>query len=242
MDTVKIDRSFVSQVDTSHHHRVLVEATIRVASSLGMSTVAEGIETEGQAAVIRELGCANGQGYLFSRPLLAQDLVHWLQNANLPAGGRNIASTADNSVPVVRPVLGQIEQSDTSGASGASDISDTSGISDTSDTSGTPLRQRVESLRLAARTRHTVRLVYVDLQGRRDESTVRPLACHDDGSVWTLAAWSEASAGFHNFRVDHIAEMHVLDAPFQDEPGKTLADLFRQIETEMGERDSSIDA
>jgi diguanylate cyclase (GGDEF)-like protein len=45
VDTIKIDRSFVSQADSSRHHRVLVEATIRVAHSLGMSTVAEGIET-----------------------------------------------------------------------------------------------------------------------------------------------------------------------------------------------------
>jgi predicted signal transduction protein with EAL and GGDEF domain len=56
VDTVKIDRSFVSKADTSHHHRVLIEATVRVAGSLGMSTVAEGIETEAQAAVVRQLG------------------------------------------------------------------------------------------------------------------------------------------------------------------------------------------
>jgi diguanylate cyclase (GGDEF)-like protein len=78
VDTVKIDRSFVCQADTSHHHRVLIEATVRVAHSLGMGTVAEGIETEAQAAVVRTLQCEKGQGYLFSRPLLADDLVHWI--------------------------------------------------------------------------------------------------------------------------------------------------------------------
>jgi diguanylate cyclase (GGDEF)-like protein len=78
VDTVKIDRSFVSQSATSHHHRVLVEATVRVANSLGMNTVAEGIETAAQAAVVRELGCDKGQGYLFSRPLSADDIVQWL--------------------------------------------------------------------------------------------------------------------------------------------------------------------
>ena len=76
VDTVKIDRSFVSLVDTSAHHRVLIEATIRVARSLGMRTVAEGIETDEQAAVIRELGCDKGQGYLFSRPVTGDELVH----------------------------------------------------------------------------------------------------------------------------------------------------------------------
>jgi diguanylate cyclase (GGDEF)-like protein len=77
VDTVKIDRSFVSQADTSRHHRVLIEATIRVADSLGMGTVAEGIETEAQAGVLRQLGCHKGQGYLFAKPLAASDLEHW---------------------------------------------------------------------------------------------------------------------------------------------------------------------
>jgi len=78
VDVVKIDRSFVSQADTSLHHRVLVEATVRVAHSLGMQTVAEGIETPAQAAVVCELLCDKGQGYLFSKPLLPEDLAQWL--------------------------------------------------------------------------------------------------------------------------------------------------------------------
>jgi diguanylate cyclase (GGDEF)-like protein len=78
VDTVKIDRSFVCQADTSHHHRVLIEATVKVAQSLGMNTVAEGIETEAQAAAVRAQACAKGQGYLFSRPLASSDLLAWL--------------------------------------------------------------------------------------------------------------------------------------------------------------------
>jgi diguanylate cyclase (GGDEF)-like protein len=78
VDTVKIDRSFVCQADTSHHHRVLIEATVKVAQSLGMNTVAEGIETEAQAAAVRAQACAKGQGYLFSRPLTSDDLLAWL--------------------------------------------------------------------------------------------------------------------------------------------------------------------
>ena len=78
VDTVKIDRSFVCQADTSHHHRVLIEATVKVAQSLGMSTVAEGIETEAQAAAVRAQLCAKGQGYLFSRPLTSSALLDWL--------------------------------------------------------------------------------------------------------------------------------------------------------------------
>ncbi len=85
VDVVKIDRSFTSQVDTSLHHRVLVQATVMVAGSLGMSTVVEGVETEAQAALVRQLGCDKGQGYLFSRPLEAQALGAWLLQASVPA-------------------------------------------------------------------------------------------------------------------------------------------------------------
>ena len=78
VDTVKIDRSFVSRSAISHHHRVLIDATVRVAHSLGMNTVAEGIETVAQAAVVRELGCDKAQGYLYSRPMEASALATWL--------------------------------------------------------------------------------------------------------------------------------------------------------------------
>ncbi|HEX8602157.1 MAG TPA: bifunctional diguanylate cyclase/phosphodiesterase [Pseudoduganella sp.] len=79
VDTVKIDRSFVSQSETSQHHRVLIEATVKVAQSLGMSTVAEGIETAEQATVVRTLKCDKGQGYLYSRPLPQDALADWLR-------------------------------------------------------------------------------------------------------------------------------------------------------------------
>jgi len=79
VDTVKIDRSFVCKADTSYHHQVLIEATVKVASSLGMNTVAEGIETEAQAAAVRAQHCAKGQGYLYSRPLPTEALVAWVK-------------------------------------------------------------------------------------------------------------------------------------------------------------------
>ena len=80
VDTIKIDRSFVDEAATSAHHRVLIEATVRVAKSLHMSTVAEGIETRAQADLVRELGCEKGQGYYFSKPLSIEDLRKWLGN------------------------------------------------------------------------------------------------------------------------------------------------------------------
>ena len=78
VDTVKIDRSFVKHAQTVEYHRVLIEATIRVARTLGMTTVAEGIETEGQAALMLALQCDRGQGFLYSRPLEAAALEDWV--------------------------------------------------------------------------------------------------------------------------------------------------------------------
>jgi diguanylate cyclase (GGDEF)-like protein/PAS domain S-box-containing protein len=76
---VKVDRSFVSQAEASAYHRVLIEATIRMAQTLGLGTVAEGIETPEQAALMATLGCDKGQGYLYSRPLEAVALTQWVQ-------------------------------------------------------------------------------------------------------------------------------------------------------------------
>ena len=63
---------------TVEYHRVLIEATIRVARTLGMVTVAEGIETEGQAQLMHELQCDYGQGYLFARPMNGDEIPQWL--------------------------------------------------------------------------------------------------------------------------------------------------------------------
>ena len=95
-------------------------------------------------------------------------------------------------------------------------------------------RQRLETLRVAAEARHKLAICYVDLKERRSDRVVRPLGCFYWGSVWTLAAWCESREGFRNFRVDRIPTVQVLDERFRDEPGKTLADLFRQVENERG--------
>jgi predicted DNA-binding transcriptional regulator YafY len=95
-------------------------------------------------------------------------------------------------------------------------------------------RARLETLRVATESRHALRLVYVDLKEQRSERVVRPLGCFYWGAVWTLATWCESRDGFRNFRVDRIAQVEVLDRRFRDEPGKTLADLFRQVEAEHG--------
>jgi len=103
-------------------------------------------------------------------------------------------------------------------------------------------RRRLETLRVAAEGRNIIRIAYVDLQERRSERVVRPLGCFYWSAVWTLAAWCETRDGFRNFRVDRIERVDVLDERFRDEAGKTLADLFRMVENERSERDTSTDA
>lgn len=87
VDVVKIDRSFVTLAETSPHHGVLIEATVRVAQSLQMTTVAEGIETAGQAALLQGAGCDYGQGYLFAKPMPADEATRWLLQLNARHAG-----------------------------------------------------------------------------------------------------------------------------------------------------------
>nr|WP_315466105.1 EAL domain-containing protein [uncultured Rhodoferax sp.] len=79
VNSIKIDRSFVNLLDQSEYHRVLIEATLRVAATLRLGTVAEGIETAEQAAQMAAMGCQKGQGYWFGRPMDPADLVDWIR-------------------------------------------------------------------------------------------------------------------------------------------------------------------
>ena len=69
IDLLKIDRSFVDGLGRESGDSAIVEAVISMARALGIGVVAEGVETEEQAALLRELGCPLAQGFLFSRPL-----------------------------------------------------------------------------------------------------------------------------------------------------------------------------
>ena len=93
-------------------------------------------------------------------------------------------------------------------------------------------RQRLEVLRVATEARRKLRIDYLDAKAQTSQRTVRPLGSFYWGAVWTLAAWCETRVGIRSFRVDRIQALQVLDERFRDEPGKTLADLFRRIESE----------
>jgi EAL domain-containing protein (putative c-di-GMP-specific phosphodiesterase class I) len=66
-DTLKIDRSFVSRIDTSQKNVEIVRTILSLAHALGMAAVGEGVETEGQAAQLQILKCDSAQGFWFSR-------------------------------------------------------------------------------------------------------------------------------------------------------------------------------
>jgi len=75
IDVLKIDQSFVSDIGTDEDDTTIVSAVITLAHSLRMKVVAEGVETEAQAAFLKDRGCDMSQGYWHSRPLPADDLL-----------------------------------------------------------------------------------------------------------------------------------------------------------------------
>ena len=90
----------------------------------------------------------------------------------------------------------------------------------------------VQTLREAVQGRNKIFIQYLDLSDKPSERTLRPLGCFYWGKVWTLSAWCELRNDFRGFRIDRIAAFKVLPERFRQEPGKTLADLLRQVEAE----------
>jgi EAL domain-containing protein (putative c-di-GMP-specific phosphodiesterase class I) len=78
-DKIKIDRSFIHDVDTNSDSTVIVGAIVGLARNLGMSSVAEGVETPRQLAMLRVQGCDMVQGYLFGRPVPAREVLGSIQ-------------------------------------------------------------------------------------------------------------------------------------------------------------------
>jgi EAL domain-containing protein (putative c-di-GMP-specific phosphodiesterase class I) len=80
VDTLKIDRSFVKRVGEAGQNTEIIKAIIDLAHHLQMNSIAEGIETEEQLSLMRNLGCEYGQGFLFAKPLPADEATVMLYN------------------------------------------------------------------------------------------------------------------------------------------------------------------
>ncbi|MCW9028568.1 MAG: EAL domain-containing protein, partial [Kangiella sp.] len=85
LDRLKIDRSFIKDIGTDTNDEVICKAIVQLAKSLGLETVAEGVEEESQAEFLNGLGCDVAQGYLYSKPVPAQELTaNWKKKKAQP--------------------------------------------------------------------------------------------------------------------------------------------------------------
>jgi len=85
LSCLKLDRSFVMDIEKDPNDAAICTATIQMAHSLGLAVVAEGVETAAQLAFLRGLGCDMVQGYHISRPMPSEDCSRFLQDAARPA-------------------------------------------------------------------------------------------------------------------------------------------------------------
>lgn len=82
--TLKIDRSFVMDIAANSQDVAIVEAIVTMAKSMGLRTVAEGVEKDAQHVALRVLGCEDGQGYLYDRPMPAAEVESWMRQEQTP--------------------------------------------------------------------------------------------------------------------------------------------------------------
>jgi EAL domain-containing protein (putative c-di-GMP-specific phosphodiesterase class I) len=92
-DTLKVDRSFVRELESSSKNKAIVDIIVTLAHKLDMDVVAEGIETEEQKTILQALNCEYGQGYLFAKPLKSQDATDLLKQQHTVIYINNARST-----------------------------------------------------------------------------------------------------------------------------------------------------
>ena len=106
IDTLKIDRCFISRLPHDRSGRTLVSTIISLARAFDMTVVAEGVETEEQLGALWTMGCNEAQGYLLSRPVTSDELAHLLEHGKgrlmLPAARRAPRSGAEDGAQAKR--------------------------------------------------------------------------------------------------------------------------------------------
>jgi len=91
IDKIKIDQSFIRDIGIKSKSLELIRSAINIGQSLGIRTLAEGIETEEQLKILRTLGCQQGQGFLFSRAIPAGEIADGLKLKSNPGSKRSVA-------------------------------------------------------------------------------------------------------------------------------------------------------
>ncbi len=98
VDTLKIDRSFISRMDADVETREIVRIILMLAHGLGLKVVAEGVETQAQADMLKEMGCELAQGYLYSKPAPSETIEQLLRNSRAAnASGKGRAKAASST-------------------------------------------------------------------------------------------------------------------------------------------------
>src|SRR5213079_2485981 len=90
-DKIKVDQSFVKDLETTRKSAEIFRAVVNIARSLGLVTLAEGIETKEQLEFLRELGCQQGQGFLFSPAVRAGEIAAELKLEGNSYSNRSVA-------------------------------------------------------------------------------------------------------------------------------------------------------
>ncbi|MHB8264277.1 MAG: putative bifunctional diguanylate cyclase/phosphodiesterase, partial [Acidimicrobiales bacterium] len=99
VSTLKIDRSFVQVLGPNDQSQAIIQAITGMARDLGMSCVAEGVETSTQSRILLQRGCTTAQGFFFSPPLMAADVEHMLQSSSRNITDASAANSVGNAVP-----------------------------------------------------------------------------------------------------------------------------------------------
>ncbi|MEK8030612.1 YafY family protein [Ideonella sp. DXS29W] len=180
---------------------------------------AQGVPIEGEAGV----GYRLGSGYDLPPLMFSTDEAKALVASVRLAQQRLDGELARAAEAALSKILAVLPSAARAAAESLAIYAPTFGDTD-------PVRTHLERLRGAIELRRKVRIAYRDESGRDSTRTLRPLGCFYWGAVWTLGAWCEQRHDFRNFRLDRIVNLTMLDEPFRDEAGKTLADMLRAVE------------
>ncbi len=112
IDTLKIDRSFVKDVMVDSESAAITNSIVHLAHSLGLETVAEGVEGAGQEAYLRKLNCTYVQGYYYSRPLPADEMTVMLRKGCFREESSVVAEVTDIHAPWEKRISAALKTSD----------------------------------------------------------------------------------------------------------------------------------